>query len=79
MFMDVRMCECVVCLKGKSIKYHRVAWSSLRHYIGPKKPSCTNGDAYRIHSANYEPDLNSGIFFLFGPCRYLRSERSVRK
>jgi hypothetical protein len=25
---------------------------------------CVNGDAERIHSANYEPDLNSRIFVL---------------
>jgi hypothetical protein len=25
MFMNVRMCECIVCMKGKSIKYKRVA------------------------------------------------------
>jgi hypothetical protein len=25
MFMDVRMCECIVCMKGKSMKYQRVA------------------------------------------------------
>jgi hypothetical protein len=28
---------------------------------------CANGDADKIRSANYEPDLNSRIFFLFGP------------
>jgi hypothetical protein len=36
--------------------------SSLRHYIGAPKPSCANGDADQIRSANYEPDLNSRIF-----------------
>jgi hypothetical protein len=25
MFMDVRMCECIVCMKGKPIKKKRVA------------------------------------------------------
>jgi hypothetical protein len=38
-----------------------------------------NGDADQIRSANYEPDLNSRIFFLFGPRHFLRSEHSVRK
>jgi hypothetical protein len=23
MFLDVRMCECIVCMKGKSIKYKK--------------------------------------------------------
>jgi hypothetical protein len=36
----------------------------LVHYIGAPKPSCANGDADQIRSANYEPDLNSWIFFL---------------
>jgi hypothetical protein len=40
---------------------------------------CVNGDAGRIRSANYEPDLNSRIFFLFGPLLFSRSEHSVRK
>jgi hypothetical protein len=53
--------------------------SSLRHFIGAPKPSCANGDADQIRSANYETDLNSRIFFLFGPLLFLRSEHSVRK
>jgi hypothetical protein len=40
---------------------------------------CVNGDAEKIRSANYEPDLNARIFFLFGPRLFLRFEHSVRK
>jgi hypothetical protein len=33
----------------------------------------------QIRSANYKLELISLIFFLFGPCVFLRSEHSVRK
>ena len=42
--------------------YNHTVRSSLRQYIGAPKPSCANGDADQIRSANYELDL--GDFFL---------------
>ena len=52
---------------------------SFSNYIGAPNPSCANGDADQIRSANYEPDLTSRIFSLFGPLLFLRSEHSMRK
>jgi hypothetical protein len=52
---------------------------SFSNYIGAPKPSCANDDADQIRSANYEPDLTSRIFSLFGPLLFLRSDHSVRK
>jgi hypothetical protein len=43
---------------------HIILLFVLIHYIGALKPSCTNGDAAQIRSANYEPDLSSRIFCL---------------
>jgi hypothetical protein len=53
--------------------------SSLRHFIGALPPSCANGDADQILSANYEPDSTSRIFFLFGPSLFLLSKHLVHK
>jgi hypothetical protein len=46
---------------------------------GRIKVSCVNGKADKIRSANYEPVLNSRIFFLFGLRLFSCSEHSVRK
>jgi hypothetical protein len=52
-------------------------FTTLFNTVSPVLPA--NGDADQIRSANYEPDLNSRIFFLFGPRHFSRSEHSVRK
>jgi hypothetical protein len=52
-------------------------FTTLFNTVLPVLPA--NGDADQIRSANYEPDLKSRIFFLFGPRHFLRSEHSVRK
>jgi hypothetical protein len=52
-------------------------FTTLYNTVLPVLPA--NGDADQIRSANYEPDLNSRIFFLFVPHHFLRSEHSVRK
>jgi hypothetical protein len=38
----------------------------VRHYIRAPKPSCANGDADQIRSANYETDSTSRIFSCSG-------------
>jgi hypothetical protein len=40
---------------------------------------CVNGNADRICGANYEPDLNSRIFFLLGPCAQINWRVISRK
>jgi hypothetical protein len=52
-------------------------FTTLFNTVSPVLPA--NGDADQIRSANYEPDLNSRIFFLFWPRHFLGSEHSVRK
>jgi hypothetical protein len=70
MFMDVRMCECIVCMKGKSIKYKRVQATK------PLKKKCCSLLVSRfnlLQTFNYTPYLFTKTlqlrdkFFLYEP------------